>query len=534
MPGPNSAPRSPSRAGLGSLLLAMVLFAAACGGAATPASGKPAATTTAAAGPVAPNAQRNQVVVMQGVDANSLDPAFTTATTDTNVVENVMEGLVGLDAQDQVVPLLATSWNLVNPTTWRFTLRAGVHFQDGEALDAAAVKYSFDRMADPALKARVSALKEINFAAAKVVNATTVDIVTKTPEPLLLQYLPQVYILPPTYYQSHPESYLASHPMGTGPYRFVSWVRNQAITLQAWSGYWGTPAPIKSAIFKPEPEVSTQMDSLKLGETDIITGLTPDQLATVKAFPDATVKAVQSGRDVFIGISTTRPYLADPRVRQALNYAVDWASIQQSLLHGYGQRMGSIVIGHNVNPAVQPYPYDPAKARALLAAANFPMGQQLVLDTPTGRYTDDQQIAQVVASDLQKVGLAVTVRPLAWPVYVTMRNVKRNPDDLWLLGLGSSYTAQQNLDYVSPQLFVNVTGWNDPQYNSLFAQLSQTFDPAKRKQLAYQLQTIVHDQAPWIFLWQQYDFYGVNKQLNWQPRSDEAVFLQGASWAKGG
>jgi peptide/nickel transport system substrate-binding protein len=467
------------------------------------------------------------------VDANTLDPAFTNSVPEGNILINVMDTLVRLDDKEQLEPDLAVSWKNLNPTTWEFKLRQGVKFQDGEPFNADAVKYTFDRLLDPKLKSPNSTLKQLDYAGVKIVDPYTIDIMTKTPQPLVPYYLANGnggFIVAPQYYSSHDEAYLATHPVGTGPYKFVSWVKNQAVTLQKWSGYWGTPAKIDTVIFKPEPEAATQMDALKTGAADITTVLTPDQLKTVNSFPNATVKGFQSGRDIYIGISTQRPYLSDVRVRQAMNYAVNWDDIKNSLLGGYGSRMATVVVGHDVDPNAKPYPYDPAKAKQLLAEANFPMSQKLILDTPIGRYTDDEQIAQVVGSDLQAVGLQVTVKPITWSVYAGEMVTQDKMDDLWLLGLGSSYTAQQNLNYVNPAFFLNITHWNDPTFVKEFTQLSQTFDPAQRQKLAYSLQELVNEQAPWIFLWQQWEFYGVNKALNYTPRSDEEIPLWNVSW----
>ena len=524
------------------LLLTVGILATACGSGGTTASTAAGASSSAATASgqaaastasLAPDAAKNTVVVMQGVDANTLDPAFTNSVPESNVLINVMDTLVTFDDKEQLAPDLATSWKNINPTTWEFKLRQGVTFQDGEPFNADAVKYTFDRLGDPTLKSPNSTLKQLDYAGVKIVDPYTIDVLTKTPQPLVPYYLAGgngTFIVAPKWYSSHPESFLATNPVGTGPFKFVSWVKNQAITLQKWPGYWGTPAKLDTVVFKPEPEAATQMDALKTGAADITTVLTPDQLKTVNAFPDATVKGFQSGRDIYIGISTQRPYLSDYRVREAMNYAVDWNSIKTSLLGGYGSRMATVVVGHDVNPNAQAYPYDPAKAKQLLAAANFPMNQKLVMDTPVGRFVDDQQIAQVVASDLQAVGLNVTVKPITWSVYVGEMVTQNKMDDLWLLGLGSSYTAQQNLNYVNPAFFLNITHWNDPTFVKDYTQLSQTFDPAQRQKLAYSLQELVNQQAPWIFLWQQWEFYGVNKALNYTPRSDEEIPLVNVGW----
>jgi peptide/nickel transport system substrate-binding protein len=512
-------------------LMGITLLAAACGGGAAVRSTAGGGATTAAI-PGAPDAAANRVVIMQGVDANTLDPAFTNATPEDNILMNIMQGLITRDANESLVPLLATAWKNLDPTTWDFTLRQGVKFQDGEDFNADAVKYTFDRLADPNLKApNVSVLKRMQFKEVKVVGPYEVQIVTSAPQPILPDYLANFYILAPQYYSSHPEGYLATHPIGTGPFQLVSWVKNQAVTLQRWSGYWGPQPQLAEIVFKPEPEPATQLDALKTGAADIVTLLAPDQVKTVQAFPNAKVAAFESSRDVYIGFSVNRPYFKDARVRQAFNYAVNWDAIKNSLLGGYGERLGSIVRKKSDrNPAVQPYPYDPAKAKQLLAAANFPMDQQLILDTPVGRYTDDQQIAQVVASDLGQIGVHVTVKPVAWSIYAGQMAMQKKMDDLWLLGLGSTFTYQTDLFNVNPQSATDPSFWVNPEYIQAWNQLSQTFDPEQRRQLSYRIQQIIHDDPEWIFLWQQWEFYGVNKHLNYTPRPDEALPMADVSW----
>jgi peptide/nickel transport system substrate-binding protein len=520
-----------------SLLLAVGLLVTACGGAAapttsSPASGKTGAATQAASVSGAPDAAKNEIVVEQGVDANTLDPGFINSTPESNILENMMQGLTTLNDKEQLVGVLATSWKNINPTTWQFDLRKGVTFQNGEPFDATAVQYRFNRDQDPAVKETRGTDTTIHFKEVQIVNPYEVNIITTQPEPLLPYLIADFFMVPPKDYSSHPLSYLATHPVGTGPFKFVSWVKGQAITETRWSGYWGTPAKVQTIVFKPEPEAATQMDALKTGAADITTVLTPDQIKQVNAFPNAKAVGFQSGRDIFVGFNMRKPWMKDVRVRQAMNYAINWSAIKTGLLDGYGNRMASIVVpgSTDIDPSIQPYPYDPAKAKQLLAAANFPMSQALTLDTPVGRYTDDEQIAQVVGSDLQAIGLNVTVKPIPWSVYAGSMLMQGKMNSLFLIGLGSAYTAQQNLQYVAPDFALQMTTWNDPTYNKAYNALTQTFGAANRQPLAYQAQQAVYDDPPWIFLWQQWEFYGVNKALNYTPRSDESIPLWNVSW----
>jgi peptide/nickel transport system substrate-binding protein len=200
------------------------------------------------------------------------------------------------------------------------------------------------------------------------------------------------------------------------------------------------------------------------------------------------------------------------------------------LLDGYGSRMSSIVVSRDKNPAIKAYPYDPTKAKQLLAEAHFPMSKNIIMDTPVGRYTDDEQIAEVVGSDLNKIGMHVTVKPIPWSLYAGSMLMQGKMNSLFLIGLGSSYTAQDNLLWVAPHFALQMTNWNDPTFNTAYNALTQTFNAAQRQKLAYAAQQAVYNNPPWIFLWQQWEFYGVNKDLNYTPRSDETIPLWNVSW----
>lgn len=519
-----------------SVLLLVGALATACGGAASTTAStsggasQAGSTTPAASVSGAPHAAKNEVVVEQGVDANTLDPGFTNSTPESNILINMMQGLTTFNSKEQVVPELATSWKNINPTTWQFQLRKGVKFQNGEPFNATAVQYRFNRDASKTIKETNGTDVTIHFKSVKIVNPYEVDIITTQPEPLLPYLIANFYMLPPKYYSSHPLSYLATHPVGTGPYKFVSWVKNVAITETTWSGYWGPKPALKTIVFKPQSTAAAQMDALKTGSADITTVLTPSLIKQIDAFPNATVKGFKSGRDVFIGINFRKPWMQNVLVRQALNYAVNWNAIKTGLLDGYGSRMSSIVVSRDKNPAIKAYPYDPTKAKQLLAEAHFPMSKNITLDTPVGRYTDDEQIAEVVGSDLNKIGMHVTVKPIPWSLYAGSMLMQGTMNSLFLIGLGSSYTAQQNLLWVAPHFALQMTNWNDPTFNKAYNALTQTFNPAQRQQLAYAAQQAVYNNPPWIFLWQQWEFYGVNKDLNYTPRSDETIPLWNVSW----
>jgi peptide/nickel transport system substrate-binding protein len=243
---------------------------------------------------------------------------------------------------------------------------------------------------------------------------------------------------------------------------------------------------------------------------------------------DARVSQVEGGRIIYVGMRCDKAPLSDKRVRQALNYAVDFDTINKQLFGGVGTRAASVVNPPHVNPELKPYPYDPAKAKALLAAAGVGDGFSLVMDSPNGRYLKDLDLAQAVAQNLAAVGVKTEVRPQDWSVYIGDMVFKQATDPLYLLGLGSSFSGQEELSYIEKGYIANATYWNNPQYFQLYDQLTTTLDPTKRQNLMNQMQTIAFDDPPLIYLWHQVDSYGVSNRLQWEARADEYIYMYDA------
>jgi peptide/nickel transport system substrate-binding protein len=210
-------------------------------------------------------------------------------------------------------------------------------------------------------------------------------------------------------------------------------------------------------------------------------------------------------------------------VRQAVNYAVDFESIKVALLAGFGERSATIVNPPNENPDLEPYPYDPDRAKELLAEAGYADGFEITMDAPSGRYIKDAEMAQAIAQNLEDIGITVNLRVLEWSVYAGELIPSGEVDELFFLGLGSPFTGEQELFYVHPDYSLNFTRWNNDEYNELYDQLTNSLDEAERTELMNQLQEIVMTDAPWIPVWHQVDFYGVAKNLEWEASADERI-----------
>ena len=487
--------------------------------------------------PVTHAQPESMIVIAQGTDITSLDPAFSKVRNDDNVYLELFDTLVARDNQMRYVPLLAESWKIISPNLWQFKLRKGIKFSDNEPFTADAVKFSIERVFDPALNAPGFLKGFVTFDHVQIVDPYTVNIATKTPATLMLPWLTYVYVMAPQYYKQLTPTQAGLRAVGIGAYTLKEWVHDDHLTITANSSYWGGRPRIQTITFRPIPEAGTRVAELLSGGADVVVNVPPDQMDRINRSSLASVKTIEGGRDVFIGIRNDRPQFKDTRVRQAMNFAVDVNTILKNVV-GAGNRMATLVNAY-ANPEVKPYPYDPEKAKALLAEAGWKLenggltkdGQpfSVTLDTPNGRYIRDKEIAEAVGSYLQRVGIQVKVNPLAWPVYAKKMFEDVTPADMYLLGLGSSFDGQSEIQYVSKTYAYNPTFYNDPTFEKLYEELNATVDPKKRTDLLYKLQQIAHDDPPIIYLYKQVDFYGVNKRLSWEPRRDELIVLKTAT-----
>ncbi len=485
-------------------------------------------------------------VVLVGVDANKLDPQFYTSSIELSFLLNMFDSLVFRNWKMEIEPALATSWSISEDgLAWTFKLRKGVKFHNGEPFDARAVKFTFDRMLDPEVKVTLTVPRHISLDRTEILDDYTVRIHTKEPVPNMLPWLVNAYILAPGYYSRLSPREVTRQPVGTGPYRLVEWVKDDHIRMEAFEDYWRGVPDVKTIIWRPVPEASARVAELETGGADIIVNVSPEQADIIRRAKGARLAAIQGGRRIHLGIRCDRWPFGDKRVRQALNYAVNFEAISKFLLGGVGKKMATIVNPPFNDPRLRAYPYDPDKARELLREAGLRDSDgdgfidrdgkpfKVLLDTPVGRYLKDEEMAQAVAADFKRIGLYVEVVPLEWAVYTVKRYRERNPDPLFLLGFGSGFDGEADVGILHNKLFANLTGWYNEEFEQKYAKLLVTFNKIERVRLIHELQDIIHDEAPWVFLWMQYDLYGVSERIAWQPRPDQRIYLYGVKYTGG-
>jgi peptide/nickel transport system substrate-binding protein len=317
------------------------------------------------------------IVGMRNDSIAPLDPGIPPTDREA-VLRNVFDALVGHTPDGKVVPQLATAWHKVGPAVYDFTLRSGVKFQNGDAMTADDVVFTFQRVLTPGAISGVSSTrKDLLGPILRVqkLDDSHVRFVYSAsfPEALVLQSLVHFQIVPQKYVQQVGEAGFIAKPVGAGPFRFVRGALNSEVVLERYDGYWGGPAKVRQVIFRMMPDPSSRIAALLAGEVQIIQEVPPDLVDRLKANPNVQVKTSEGTRSYEIEFNTKADPFGDPRVRQAVNYAINWDPILHDIYRGYATRLSTAFLpsGFGYDPALKPYPYDPAKARELLREAGY-------------------------------------------------------------------------------------------------------------------------------------------------------------------
>jgi peptide/nickel transport system substrate-binding protein len=491
-----------------------------------------AVVLTAAAHPTRA-APPDEIIVAQAADAYTMDPGRHSVFPTANVLFQIYDALVTVDNQGGFKPALALTWSNPDPLTWRFRLRQGVRFHNGEPMNAAAVKATFDRVLDPAFKApyysRISAIRSVS-----VVDDYTVELHTAKPYPTMLFALTEAsfpaLIVPPGYLAQKGPDALGTAPVGTGPYRFVEWRKDDRVVLEANPDYWGGKPAIARAVFRPIKETRTRIAELRSGGVQLAVDIPPEDIPGLSG--GATrIANIASDFLYFFAFDTLKPSpLTDKRVRQAINHAVDVAAIQKALLGGLGSRI-ALTLPTNAlgyDPSWTPYPYDTARAKALLAEAGYPDGFTIPMIGRQGRYLKDREIMDATAGFLRRVGIKIVPRYLEAGVWEQVSEQKgregiafpgwsgRDPDLVWFPLLR---TGQYQSYYSNPAL------------DALLDAGRATLDKAQRLAIYQQAAAIIKDDAPHLPLIQPPLIYGVSAKLDWMPRTDGMIDLRKARYS---
>jgi peptide/nickel transport system substrate-binding protein len=467
----------------------------------------------------APAQSRGQsLVIVQAQDPQNWDPIATFLLSWGMVGCQLFDGLVERGTDLRLRPGLATGWSTRDDgLTWVFKLRRGVTFHDGEPFNADAVKFTFDRLLGPegAKGPQQGNYKSIDHV--QVVDPYTVTMVMKVKDPVLITKLAGygAMIVPPKYLREHGSAYFGANPVGTGPFKFVEYRKDDHLTLAANRAYWNGAPRLAAVTYRFVPEAATRVAELQAGRADVAQGVPVSQASVVKNDASLVLMPVGSPTVVEIRFDPSKAPAGDIRFRRAVIAAVDVQKIIDTILGGYGRRVSTFQspLSFGNDPSLKPYPYDPGRAKQLLAEAGVHPGADVSLAFPSNN-ADFREAAQAMVSYLDAVGLKLTLTPVEQVTYFSdvIPHAKTGP--IYEFGWGGWTLDFDNTAYL---LYHKGEYWNpvfsDADVEKFLEAERATNDQSQRLKAFRGLDRRLYDLAIDFPLWQSVNLWGVNKRV---------------------
>ena len=467
------------------------------------------------ASPAVAQVPRDVVVVGMEAEPPGLDPGQALGLHTLRVTAEIFETLVATRPDStEVIPGLAESWTTSpDGMIWTFKLRRGVRFHDGTPLDAAAVKFTFDRVIDPThphaksgkwsfVTGYLSSVKSV-----EVLDPQTVQLHLKYPTgslPALLA-LPNCAIVSPTAFTKAPADF-DTKPVGSGRYKFESWERGSRLVLRRNDDYWGVKGKPQALVYRGIPEANTRVSELLTGGVDLILPIPPDFVERLEKTSGVTVHKATGLTVWYAGFNVEKKPFTDRRVRQAFNHAVNKDAIVRDILKGTGiPAVGPLLPGTwAFEPNVHKYPYNPGLARKLLAEAGYPNGLEVdfwVPESGSGMQAP-VEMSTVIQANLAAVGVKAPLKTFEWGSY--LGKVRSDAPAMfalsWFLKSEDPDLSMYPLFFSKNQPLPNRSNYNNPEVDQLLVQARQLTDRSKRAELYRKAQRLIVEDAPWLFV----------------------------------
>jgi peptide/nickel transport system substrate-binding protein len=489
-----------------------------------------AGLATGQAGAQAPTS----LVVQTVAEPPGLDLTATPASATAAVVfYNVQEALVKVDRHGRLVPWLAERWHTTDNRNYTFFLKRGVRFHNGREVKAADVKYVFERAMNPETKHPYPGY----YAAIGDIIVKDDYTITFSLKSLNANFLLNLARQGSVIYPREAVDTLKSEPMGTGPFKLAEWVRGDRIVLTRNTDYHVKGLPrLDRVVFRFIPDPNATLAALKAGDVDVsLFGLGPEHVQELQKDARFQVIVGDTTNDVILAMNNTRKPYADVRVRRAITYAIDKPEVLKGAMFGMGK-----ILGSNVDP-LNPYfvdvsglmPYDPAKAKKLLAEAGYPNGFETVLKVaPQYYYT--VRTGEVIADELKKVGVNVRIEQIEWSQWLDRVFCRpaagcKEPDyDLTIIGHAEAWDIA---NYANPKYYFR---YDSPEFQKLFNESEVTLDDKARRALYVTMQKKLVEDAPAVWLYMHPRLVVAKKGVTgiWKDLPVPSADLSEVAWAK--
>jgi len=468
---------------------------------------------------------KNTLVIGQSSDISKFDPHLSTTVNDIAVTFNLFDNLLSRHRDGKLYPSLATEWKLVNPTTWQFKLRPGVKFHNGDPLTSADVKFSLERTFDP--KAKTNVMSVLNtIERVDTPDPLTVTIITKKPDPLLAArtafYAGQ--IMPKGYFEKVGADEFNAKPIGSGPVKFTSWVKDDRLVLDANKDYWDGKIDVDQVVFRPVPELSARIAALLKGEVDLITKIPPDQMDRVAKASNTKVEGVLYGGLYCLSVVSQKPPLDSKPFRQAMTLAIDRETIVKELWRGQGAVPNSMVVkgDNHYDPSLPPLPYDPNRAKQLLKEANY-KGEELVIETGVGFTVLDREMGEVIVAMWKDVGINAKLELIEYSVYLQKIREKSFKGLRWT-DPTSAYNDPDGMmwRHLAPG-GPNAYWFRNPRFDELGNAARFSVDEKLRGEAYREMARLELEYLPLIPILQPMELYGLQKYVDWKPYANQTM-----------
>ena len=456
-------------------------------------------------------AHGGSLVVVVPQDPDGLDPHRTVAAATFEIACSIYDTLVNVDAGGNLLPGLASSWKNSNDgLVWTFTLQPEVYFHNGRRMTAADVVYSFRRILDPAT-AHPRAKDYEAIASVSAVDAGTVEFKLKEPRPAFLSNLAMGWsaVVP-----EEEAGNLRARPVGTGPFRFVEWVPNQHVKVARNERYFMRGQPYLDAVtFRVIPDGPAQASNLKVGAVDVVPHLPGEFGSAVAVAQGCKLLRAPANMVQIMAINNARAPFNDPRVRQAISYAVDKRAVIDGAVWGYGTVIGSHM------PPVSPYyvdlsgryRLDPQRALSLLAEAGLAGGFAAVLSLPAP-YDMHCRAGEVIAEQLGRVGISIRLEKVEWGAWLEDVYFGRKYD-LTVIAQAGRLDPDPFLNRYVSTSEENYMNYANPEYDCLVARAAVMTGAAERKAAYAHLQEMLADDAAALYIQAPDDLVGLRNDV---------------------
>ncbi len=495
------------------------------------------ATTPTIAPTVAPtpSGPTGELVVALSAESESMDPYFVYQSAGNSIMNAIFDTLLSVDSDGNIGTMgLAESFTVVDDTTIQFDLRTGITFHNGEAFTADDVKFSVDRIKNPDLASGLAGQYE-SIESVEVVDDATVIFKLSKADAAFFPNLATLQIVPMDYVTEVGDAVFATTPVGTGPFKFVEWVKDDHTLLEAnpdfWAGSWKGGPLVETVRFRPIPDAAQRINEVTTGGVHIAMDLPADQTGALEGTAAEPVYKDDGGNfEIWFTANNTGTLTEDPdktdaqalalealqklAVRMALNMAVDRATIIETLLGGYGQPMTNLFVPGDIgnDPAIPAYEYDPDTARQMISDAGYPDGLTIDMDVCT---CDRLDPIEAVVAQLADVGVTVNIKPFELATF----------NDDWIAGKTNPFRSSKlglGLDPNTYLLYwvrsgVLLSRYSNAEVDGLIDEQAITLEPDARADLLRQIGALSHDDPPALFLWTAGSLYAKAIDVDWAP-----------------